>query len=174
MFIWTTINISPEISIFIRRSDPNSTKTQSVVDWPTPESTKEVTSFLGFVNFYRHFIPRFADIAAPLTCLTGNNATFRWDAEQQTACKQLQQAMISPPLPDYLKFNDHFVLTTDASEVRLGAVLSTRQGTTMEFTSRVLSPMETKYSTTEKECLAIVWAIRKFRHYLIGAKFTLD
>ena len=174
MFIWTTINISPGISIFIRRSDPNSTKTQSVVDWPIPESTKEVTSFLGFVNFYRRFIPRFADIAAPLTCLTGNNATFRWDAEQQTAFKQLQQAMISPPLPDYLKFNDHFVLTTDVSEVGLGAVLSTRRGTTIEFASRVLSPTETKYSTTEKECLAIVWAIRKFRHYLIGAKFTLD
>ena len=115
----------------------------------------------------------------PNTCLpraprkhNRNNATFRWDAEQQTAFKQLQQAMISPLL-DYPKLNDHFVLTTDASEVGLGAVLSTRRGTTIEFASRVLSPTETKYSTTEKECLAIVWAIRKFRHYLIGAKFTL-
>ena len=81
--------------------------------------------------------------------------------------------MISPPLLDYPKLNDYFVLTTDASEVGIGAILSTRRGTTIEFDSRVFSPTETKYSTKEKECLAIVWAIRKFRHYLIGAKFTL-
>ena len=152
---------------------PTAEKTQSVIDWPIPKSTKEIRSFLGFVNFYRRFIPKFADIAAPLTPLTGSNATFKWDTEQQTAFRQLQQAMISPPLLDYPRSNDHFILTTDASEVGLGAVLSTQRGTIIEFASRVLSPPETKYCTTEKECLAIVWAIRKFRHYLIGAKFTL-
>ena len=99
------------------------------------------------MNFYRRFIPKFADIAAPLTPLTGSNATFKWDTEQQTAFRQLQQAMISPPLLDYPRSNDHFILTTDASEVGLGAVLSTQRGTTIEFASRVLSPPETKYCT---------------------------
>ena len=101
---------------------PTAQKTQSVIDWPTPESTKEVRSFLGFVNFYRRFIPRFADIAAPLTYLTGNNATFRWDAEQQTAFKQLQQAMISPPLLDYPKLNDHFVVADALSRCPVNLV----------------------------------------------------
>ena len=86
---------------------PMAQKTKSVIDWLTPKSTKEVGSFLVFVNFYCHFIPRFADIAAPLTRLTGNKATFRWDAEQQTAFRQLQQTISSPPLLDYPRPNDH-------------------------------------------------------------------
>ena len=72
--------------------------------------------------------------------------------------------MISPPLQDFTRPNDQFILTTDTSVVRLGTVLSTQRGTTIEFSSRVLSPMETNHSTTEKEYVATVWAIRKFRH----------
>jgi len=151
---------------------PTADKAQSITNWPVPKSAKEVRSFLGLVNFYCRFIPNLANIAAPLTSLTGNKATFRWDNEQQIAFKHLQQVMTSPLL-DYPKPNDLFVLTTDASEVGLGTVLSTERGTIIEFASRALYAAETKYSTTEKECLAIVWVIRKFCHYLIGAQFTL-
>ena len=76
------------------------------------------------MNFYHYFIPRFADNAAPLTHLTRKSATCKLDAEQQTAFRQLQQGMISPPLLDYPRSNDHFMLTTDASEVGIRAVLS--------------------------------------------------
>ena len=152
---------------------PTADKTQSIFNWPIPASKKKLRSFLGLVNFYRRFIPRFASIAAPLTSLTANKVPFKWNPEHQTAFKQLRQALVSPPILDYPQPNDHFILTTDASDVGLGAILSTARGTTKEYASRTLTTPETKFSTIEKECLAIVWAIRKFRHYLLGACFTL-
>ena len=81
---------------------------------------------------------------------------------------------MSPPLLDYPLKNDQFVLTTDASDSGLGAILSTARGTVIEYASRTLSSAEKAYATTEKECLAIVWAVHKFRHYLIGAHILLE
>ena len=81
---------------------------------------------------------------------------------------------MSPPLLDYPLKNDQFVLTTDASDSGLGAILSTARGTVIEYASRTLSSAEKAYATTEKECLAIVWAVHKFHHYLIGAHFLLE
>ena len=153
---------------------PATDKTKAIVNWPTPTSVKEVRSFLGLANFYRRFIPKFADIAAPLTALTGSRTPFKWEQAQQTAFNALQQALVSPRILDYPQLHDRFVLTMDASDVGLGAVLSTERGSVVEFASRTLTAAEQKYTTTEKECLGILWAIRKFRHYLIGAHFTLE
>ena len=89
------------------------------------------------MNFYRRFIPKFADNTAPRTTLAGSNATFKWDTDQQTALRQLKQAIIFPPLLGQMI--TLYILTTDASEVGLGAVLSTQRGTTIEFANRVLS-----------------------------------
>ena len=86
----------------------------------------------------------------------------------------LKKALVSPPLLDYPQRNDQFILTTDASDAGLGAVLSTTRGTVIEYASRTLSNAEKTYATTEKECLAIVWAIHKLCHYLIGAHFLLE
>ena len=109
MFIWQPSISHLGFQYLCEGVTPTAQQTQSVIDWPTPKSTKEVRSFLGFVNFYCDFNPRFADIFVPVTWITGKNATFRWNAEQQTTFKQLQQAMISPPLLDYPKLNDHFI-----------------------------------------------------------------
>ena len=82
-------------------------------------------SFLGLANFYCHFIPQFADVAAPLTALTGSRTPFKWEQAQQSAFTALQQALVSPHILDYQQPDDCFILTTDASNVGLGAVLST-------------------------------------------------
>ena len=153
---------------------PSSEKTKAIQDWPTPSCCKDVRSFLGLVNFFRRFIPHFADIAHPLTVLTSKTAQFIWESEQQAAFTALQHALLTPPLLDYPRKDDQFVLATDASDIGLGTVLSTNRGTVVEYASRTLNTAEVNYSTTEKECLAIVWAIHKFRHYLIGAHFLLE
>lgn len=153
---------------------PAQEKSQVVADWPTPTSVKEVRSFLGLVNFYRRFIPNFSHVAAPLTDLTGNSATFHWQGPQQQALEALKLALTSPPVLDYPRRTDTFVLSTDASDTGIGAVLATARGTVVEYASRTLTAAEKNYATIEKECLAIVWAVRKLRHYLIGARFTLE
>ena len=81
---------------------------------------------------------------------------------------------MSPSILDYLTHDDHFVLTTDASCMGIGAILSTLRGIVVEYASRSLNSTERKYTTTEKECLAIVWAVQKFWHFLLGAPFTLE
>ena len=86
----------------------------------------------------------------------------------------LKKALMSPPLLDYPQRNDQFILTTDTSDAGLGAVLSTTRGTVIEYASQTLSNAEKTYATTEKECLAIVWAVHKIHHYLIGANFLLE
>ena len=118
-------------------------------------------------------MPKFADIAAPLTALTADKAEFTWENIHHQAFEKLKEALASPPIITYPTPQDKFVLTTDASDIGLGAILSTAQGKVIEYASRVLTPAEKNYATIEKECLAIVWAVRKFRHYLIGAHFTV-
>ena len=74
---------------------------------------------------------------------------------------------------DYPTHDDHFVLTTDASIMGIGAILSTHHGIVVKYASRTLSSAERKYTTTERECLAIVWAVRKFQNFLLGDPFAL-
>jgi len=153
---------------------PMQEKTKAILEWPSPGCAKDVRSFLGLANFYCRFVPRFADIAVPLTELTGNKAVFKWEERHEKAFKALKQSLSSPPVIAYPKQGDTFTLATDASDVGLGAVLSTTDGAVVEYASRVLTKPEKNYATIEKECLAIVWAIRKFRHYLIGAPFIIQ
>ena len=80
---------------------------------------------------------------------------------------------MSPSLLDYALKNDQFVLTTDALDSGLGVILSTTRSTVIEYTSRALLSAEKTYATME-ECLAIVWAVHKFHHYIIGAYFLLE
>ena len=153
---------------------PSEDKTKIIAEWPVPKNTKELRSFLGLANFYRNFVPGFANISSPLNDLTSKRIPFIWTTEHQTAFDNLRHTLMFPPILDYPQQQDHFILTTDASDVGLGAVLSTSRGTVIEFASRALTSLEQKYTTSEKECLAIIWATRKFRHYLLGTSFTLE
>ena len=99
------------------------------------KSPKELRSFLGLTNFYRCFVHNYADIAAPLTDLTSSKVTFTWSPQHQKAFETLRQTLVSPPILDYPTHDDHFVLTTDASDVGLGAILSTLCGIVVEYAS---------------------------------------
>ena len=144
-----------------------------------PKTKKQVRAFVGLTGYYRDFIPNYAAKAAPLTDLTkkGQPNKVSWEQPQEKAFVTLKRELASEPilhLPDSAK---PFVLRTDASDVGIGAVLMQDHDGKLfpvSYASRKLSPRECKYSTIERECLAIVWAIQKFRVYLYGREFVLQ
>jgi phospholipid-translocating ATPase len=144
-----------------------------------PATKKDVRAFLGLTGYYRRFIPQYATIAACLSDLTKAAAPtkVRWEEKHETAFRTLKKHLTSSPVlnsPDYEK---KFYLQTDASERGIGAVLSQqdKEGSDhpIAFFSRKLLPRETRYATVEKECLAIVAALKHFSVYLLGTHFTV-
>ncbi|XP_036149749.1 uncharacterized protein LOC118647910 [Monomorium pharaonis] len=155
---------------------PNPNRIEKVKTYPVPRNPKEIKQFLGLVGYYRKFIKDFSKIAKPLTRLLQKSSTFQWTNEQQHSFESLKSKLITQPVLSYPDWNRPFVLTTDASNEAIGAILS--QGTIgkdkpLAFAFRTLNKAETRYSTTEKELLAIVWATKHFRQYLYGKKFTI-
>ena len=144
-----------------------------------PTTKKEVRSFLGLANYYRDHIPSFAVIAAPLSDLTkkGLPERVQWQDAQEKAFVTLRKNLMRRPI---LRLPDHgksFVLRTDASNNGLGAALMQEHDGKfypIAYGSKKLSSAEQKYSTIEKECLAIVWGILKFHLYLAGKPFVLQ
>lgn len=155
---------------------PNPNRIEKVRTYPAPKNPKEIKQFLGLVGYYRKFIKDFSKTAKPLTRLLQKSSIFQWTSEQQHSFDSLKTKLTSQPVLSYPDWNRPFVLTTDASNEAIGAILS--QGTIgkdkpLAFASRTLNKAETRYSTTEKELLAIVWATKHFRQYLYGRKFTI-
>lgn len=127
-------------------------------------------------NFYRRSVPNFSTSEKPLRDITHKDSQFCWNTDCEAAFDTLKTILTNPPILIYPDFNEHFFLTTDASGTTLGAVLSQiRDSLDMPivFASRILSPTERRYSTIEREGLAIVWAVRNFRCYLLGRKVIL-
>lgn len=141
---------------------------------PIPKNHKEIKSFLGLTGFYRKFIKDFAKIAKPLTTQLKKDSTINPDEQEyKEAFQTLKLYLMNDPILRHPDFSKHFTLTTDASNFAIGAVLS-QEGRPISFASRTLNAHETRYSTIEKELLAIVWATSYFRPYLFGRKFTLQ
>lgn len=156
------------------RPDPD--KIAAVANFPTPSDKKAVRRFLGLCAYYRRFIANFSRIAWPLTQLTREDIPFTWGEDQQRAFHELRQRMQAPPVLAHFDEDAPTILHTDASNVGLGAVLVQWQDDSekvIAYASRTLSRAEANYSTTEKECLAMVWAVLKFRPYLYGRSFTV-
>ena len=159
---------------------PETAKVEAIRDFKVPQTKKDVRAFLGLVGYYRKFIPNFAEISACLTDLTKNiaPAKVRWQPQHQTAFNKLKLSLQKEPIlvcPDYTK---PFWLQTDAADKGIGAVLSQRDNTGTDhpvaFYSRKLLPREIKYSTTEKECLAIVNSLKHYAVYLLGRQFVIQ
>ena len=164
---------------------PNPKLCTAITEYPKPKDLKQVMSFLGMVNFFRFYIEKFADIAAPLHALTKQPYNKRkppdiqalWTTEHDQAFEGLKQALISEPVLAQPDFTKPFTLHTDASGAALGAVLTQDDDAghprAIGYASRTLTDVETRYSATETECLAVIWACEAFRHYLHGHHFSL-
>ncbi|KAJ3654355.1 hypothetical protein Zmor_013548 [Zophobas morio] len=155
---------------------PNPDKIKAVMNYPLPKTQKEIKGFLGLLGYYRKFIPKFAQLTKPLTKCLKKNAKITHDQQFITTFETCKKILINHPILQYPDFSRPFILTTDASNVALGAVLSQGQlgeDKPIAYASRTLNETEQKYSTIEKELLAIVWATKYFRPYLYGRKFTI-
>lgn len=155
---------------------PNPDKIKAIQSYPIPKTPKEIKQFLGLIGYYRKFIPDFARVTKPMTQCLKKGRKVTLDSEY-TKCFELCKSLLTnDPILQYPDFNKEFILTTDASNVAIGAVLS--QGTVgsdkpISYASRTLNESELNYSTIEKELLAIVWATKYFRPYLFGRKFKI-
>ena len=153
---------------------PEESKIHAVADFPTPTTKKQVRAFLGLTGYYRKFISDYADTAVTLTDLTKKNAPNRvvWTPKCEEAFKTLKEKSCSSPVLRSPDFSRMFFLQTDASGRGVGAVLSQRDDDGVDhpvaFYNRKLLPREERYSTIEKECLAIKLATHAFRVYLLG------
>ncbi len=153
---------------------PDPRNTEKVVNYPRPMDATGVRRFMGLASYYRRFVPGFATIAAPLHALTKKHSMFEWTSVCEESFTTLKNLLASPPILVYPKFgaSQSFVLETDASTVGLGAVLSQEQddGTIhpVAYASRSVDKHERNYGISELKTLGLVWALRYFRHYLIG------
>lgn len=156
------------------RPDPG--KIESMVNFPTPRTAKEVRRFIGLISWYRRFVENFATRVSPLTRLTRKNQKFLWDDAAEKAFLDIKQCLISAPILTCPDFSRPFTIQSDASQVGIGCVLSQEfpEGEkVIAYASRSLTAQESKYSTTELECLAVVFSVEKFRPYVEGVPFTV-
>ncbi|UYV79991.1 hypothetical protein LAZ67_18001340 [Cordylochernes scorpioides] len=149
---------------------PAEHRIKAIRDFPRPKKIKEVQSFLGMCSYYRKFIKGFSKIADPLTSLIKKNVPFTWTENQEKAFQTLKVALINPPILGHFDPNAINYIHTDASNIGLGATLVQKFGDKEKSnTEQTLA----NYSTTEKECLAVVWSMSKLRPYLYGRHFKI-
>ena len=159
------------------RPDPK--KVKAVLAYKQPETKSEVSAFLGLTGYYRKFVPAYATIAAPLTELLkkGKPEHIVWSAACEEAFETLKECLTKTPILRVPHPKQRFIVQTDASDVGIGAVLSQQDDDGEEhpiaYASRKLQLRETRYSAVEKECLAIVWALKYLKYYLYGQAFTI-
>ncbi|KAM1624799.1 hypothetical protein ACFX2K_022947 [Malus domestica] len=140
---------------------------------PSPTSVREVRSFLGHAGFYRRFIKDFSKVAQPLCRLLQKEVAFEFTKECTTSFNQLKELLTTAPIIVPPDWSLPFELMCDASDYALGAVLGQRKDKrphVIYYASRTLNDAQLNYSTTEKELLVVVFALDKFRSYLIGTK----
>ncbi|XP_071928236.1 uncharacterized protein [Coffea arabica] len=143
---------------------------------PYPASVREVRSFLGHAGFYRRFIKDFSKIGAPLFQLLQKDVSFEFDETCKGAFNKLKELLTTSPIIQPPDWNLPFEIMCDASDYAVGAVLGQRVGKAAHaiyYASRALNGAQLNYSTTEKELLAVVFALEKFRSYLLGAKVII-
>ena len=148
---------------------PDSSLLAAIREITPPKTATQVRSFLGLAGYYWRYVKGFAAIAVPLHALTRKDAVFHWSAEWQAAFDQLKHSLTTSPITAFPYFSQ-------ASTAGLGAILAqVRDGKERIIccASRALNQAEKDYPAAKLECLAIIWAVAKFRPYLMAMLFEV-
>lgn len=161
---------------------PNENKIEAIHKFPEPQDLKQLRGFLGLVGYYRRFVRDFAKLAKPLTNLLrgeknpDSKKRITFTKEERTCFEDMKTILTGNDILIYPDFKKPFLITTDASNFAIGAVLSQGEigkDKPIHFASRTLNRAEENYSATEKEMLAIYWALKVFRNYIYGQTFKI-
>lgn len=157
----------------------NPEKVESMANYPVPKTSTEIKRFVGMCSWYRRFVPHFSSLIAPLNRLLKGKRKrqkVEWDEDADLSFRKLKEALVSAPVLASPNFSEPFTIHTDASDTGLGGLLTQTiedQEKVIAYASRSLSKTERNYSVTERECLAVVFALEKFRPYVEGVHFTV-
>ncbi|GJV35473.1 putative mitochondrial protein [Tanacetum coccineum] len=157
--------------IFTQGVATNPSKIVAMKNWPTPMNIKQLRGFFGLTGYYRKFIKSFASLSKPLTQLLKKGA-FKWSKEAHNSFKTLKLAMTQAPVLALLDFTKLFVVETDAYVVGIRAVLQ-QNGHPIAYLSKALAPKHQTLLTYEKEFLAVMMALEKWKGYLLDTHFII-
>ena len=141
------------------------------MDIPTPSTQKEVRIFLGHAGYYRIFIKNFSKLASPFFFLLTKDVDFRWTDNYELSFADLKQRLSTAPILRGPNWALPFHISSDASDTAIGAVLGQQEDKepyAIYYISKNMAPAELYYTVIEREFFAVVYAINKFRHYVIG------
>ncbi|UYV73594.1 K02A2.6-like [Cordylochernes scorpioides] len=152
---------------------PDPEKVKALKEMPHPESITELKSFLGFATYLCKFMPNISMISEPLRKLTMKNSTWSWSKNHQAAFEQIKDLASKAPILRYFDADKSIAIQCDASKHGLGATLL-QESQPIIFASRSLSKTEQNYAQIEKECLAIVFCMRKISSVHFGQIKTMN
>ena len=156
----------------------NPVKLDGIAKWPTPTKVKDIRSFLGFANFYCHFIPNYSNIACSLIDLTKKNLPWTWTSVQEAAFSSLKTLFLLRPILHLPNPTALFALATDASKHALDTILlqTDENGDwhPCSYLSQSFSPTEQNYDIYNRELLAVIRTLKTWRHYLHGSPFPVQ
>ena len=157
---------------------PVSAKVQAIIDFPVPQSKKQLMRFLGMAGYYRKFCNNFSTLSAPLTNLLKKSQKFLWSQDCQNAFDQLKAMLQNAPVLSAPDFDKPFKLAVDASDLGAGAVLFQADSNDIDhpvsYFSKKFNRHQRNYSTVEKECLALILALQHFEVYVSSTSVPLE
>ncbi|GBG72409.1 hypothetical protein CBR_g11988 [Chara braunii] len=156
--------------------EPEATKVEVIRHWPQPAKLRELRSLLDMACYYWKFVPKFSDIAHPLSRQTSKNVAYAWCEKCETAFQALKEALVSHPVLRIADPNLTFVVTTDASQFGIGAVLQEDDGDglrPLEYYSKRMPSHKVGTSTYMRELYALREALTHWKHYLLGRHFKV-
>ncbi|KAJ1216559.1 hypothetical protein NDU88_004160 [Pleurodeles waltl] len=163
--------------ISVKGVEPKSELVEAIKKAPIPTNKDEVRAFLGLAEFYAKYVKNFSSKTYPIRQLLKNKVTFEWSNECQAVFDMIKQNIIKAPALQGFDHNLQTIVTTDASNKGLGAVLAQVDACGNEnviaFASRSLTETEMRYSVIERETLACVWGLEHFRQFIWGMKVIL-